>query len=178
VAVTPVLKRFSIRILKDNGSGGQVPAAGATVSFYKQGATVKTAVSVYVDPVDVYNTGVLEVGDVVQVGADSTKTLRVDAVNQDANNVALFPLTGAPFGLAVDDRLIRIKKAGSPSPVPDPALIYVDSLGASGGAGSKNADSDGWVEGYVGEYRFDYIVAGAGAVDRVFSDEVGSFVLR
>lgn len=173
----PVLNRFAIRALKDGASGGLVPADDASVSFYKQGATVKTAVGPFSGSaiVEVYHTGVIAPLDVVQFGADSGTTLRVEQTNfdQEAGQLELTILTSGPVSLDVGDRLVRIENEFGP----DPAMIYQNPTGQDVGSPSLGADSEGWVEGYIKDYRFDYIIT-VGSAAKVFVDDLGSFVFE
>lgn len=166
----PVLKRFAKQFFKGSPL---VPAEGATLNFYKQGATVSVGITLpnnTVTTVQVYNTGALQQDDEVQVGTDTTKTLTVDAVDPDANTVDLTNQTGGPVTLGLDVRLVRTG--------PDPALIYDDPLGSTTGSGSKSVEADGWVIGYLREYRYDFRLSGSGVTPRVFPDADGSWVMR
>lgn len=168
-----VLRRFAVQVFKSNPI---VPASGATIKFYKQGATVKAAIVIPHNAVgfaQVYNTGALAQVDMVQINADESKTLTVDAVDPDAGTVDLTNQTGANVSLAVGDRLVRVARAS----VPDPALIYDDPLGSTAGAGSKVVGAEGWVTGYLREYRYDYTVTGFGVTPSVHADAEGSWVM-
>lgn len=178
MAVKPVLKRFALQIIKDDGAGGLMPAAGAVAKFYKQGATVKVGIPIPGSggsaPVQVYQPGQIKVGDRVQVGADGSEELEVTAADPVMITLTLKTQPGSS-GVDLDqyNRLVRTKQGT----VDDPALIYPDPLGESTGAESKTADAQGWVEGYVPEYRFDVTVTGGPAEDLVLRDQVGSFIL-
>lgn len=172
----PVLKRFVIRVLKDRATGDnvQVPAAGALADFYQQGATVKVAgtvpstgsVTIYF-----YNVGALAGGNTLQLELDATKTMTVIGVDATANT-AILGSASVPGGipLAVGKRLVL--------KLPQVALFFQDPLGETTGATSATADSQGWVIGYVKDYRFDYIVSGTGLTAQLYPDAEGSWVMR
>ena len=105
----------------------QVPATGATVSAYRQGATVTEGVICY-DRTDtvvsVANTGRVQVGDQVQVGIDGTRTLVVHEVGADGRSLTLLANSGDDIYLDAGNRLLVTSA---------PAAIFRDASGIAGG---------------------------------------------
>jgi len=104
----------------------------------------------------------------------SSPLLTVDAVDQQAGTVVLLNDTGTYIDISVGTRLVRMENSGGP----DLALLYPDPMGSGVGVSSVEVPPDGWVVGYVADYRFDFILSGTGVTTRIFPDAEGSFVLR
>ena len=181
MAAPPVLKRFDVFVYKDKTptDKAQIPAA-STINFYRQGATVKTAVSVPPqDPsnenppttdVHVYHMGGIIGGETLWVDGNSAKDLVISAI--DVPNLVLKVLNGSPstINLAVGNRLVLASS---------PISIYSDPVGAVAiGTSITTNATTGRANGYIREYRFDYVVNITGVTPRVYSDAEGSFVMR
>lgn len=171
----PVLKRFDMTVYKNkDGSDPAQVAAEAKIEFYRQGATVKTGVTVSSSAivVTVFNTGDILTGHTVQLGTDESKTMTVGPVNEAAGTIEL-QSTGADRVLAVGDRLVDRTI---------PPSIYANPLGEGTGATSVTTDSvTGRYGGYIKAYRYDFIVKippTSPTELRLYIDCVGSFVMR
>lgn len=167
----PVLRRFDIYVYKPKGGGDPalVPAASATVGFFRQGATVSVATSVGGGaenvPVTVYNSGAIQAEDELRVNFD--RPLMVNSVS--GATIYVTNETETPVVLAVGDRLIDTFERPK---------LYKDPLGTVVIGISTSTDGSGRASGYVREYRFDYVVSVSGEADRIFPDAEGSFVMR
>ncbi len=156
----PVLFRLDLLITKDKSTGdrAQVPAAGARVDFYGQGATVSMAVTIPVTTpttVDVYDPGDLKDGSTLQV-TPGGPALTISSVSQspafpEATQITVVNNTGASVALSVGDRLILTS---------DRPELFSDPLGATTAIGNfLIADENGRVVGYIDRRRFDYTVS-------------------
>jgi len=180
----PVLRRFEITVLADNhppSDVSQVPAL-ATINFFKQGATVRTGVTVPYDPstdpqlteVVVWNGGTIQIGDQLEVEA-SGLTLGVGDVDfSDPTNVKVYVFNDSvPSGipLSAGQRLIRLT---------DRPYVFVDPAGlvATGDNYIQTDFNTGRANCYLRDYRFDYYVTPAGRDTRVYVDAEGSFAAR
>ena len=173
----PVLKRFDRYFYKNRASGdlAQVPASGAILSFYAQGATVKLTTNLAptgLTTIPVFHTGMIAVGDSLLVEGPTVKdAVVVTAVDATAGTVTIeqlgldFPPTSAQQGV----RLI----AGSRH-----LQVFADPLGMTGGAATLITDGAGRARCYIREFRFDYTVTIGATVPIVFADAEGSFVMR
>ena len=159
----PVLSRFDIRVFKDNAPPSdlsQVPAAGAFIDFYKQGATVSAPATVPVtvgepDPiatdVNVYDAGTLAVTNLLQVDLNASQRLIVaDVVSPTL--IRVLNLTLQPISLLVGNRLLKTN---------DRPVAYSDPVGTLS-LGSQIATlSDGRAPtAYLSQPRFDYVISG------------------
>ncbi len=174
----PVLKRFDMTVYKNrNGTidPSQVPAQ-AKIEFYRQGATVKTGISVptgnFVSVV-VYNTGDILEGHTVQLEMDEAKLMLVGTVNEVAGTISLKSIVGTSIALTAEQRLVDTSARPN---------IYTDPLGSTTGATSVTTDSTtGPAGGYLKAYRYDFIVKippTSPTETRLHLDAVGSFVMR
>lgn len=173
----PVLKRFDLTVYKNkNGTTdpSQVPAE-ATIKFYRQGATVKTGITVsdtLFTTVTVYNTGDILEGHTVQLEWDEAITMLVGTVDEAAGTIQLKSTAGSPIPLIVGKRLVDQS---------DQPKSYDDPLGEGTGATAVTTNSTtGRYSGYLKAYRYDFIVMipGTPAEYRLYIDCVGSFVMR
>jgi len=183
MAVTPVLKRFEIRVLKNRALNdpAQVPAAGATIKFHKQGATVRVGVEVpdssgleepIVVPVSVYHIGTVVVEDELQHGAKEAQILKIYSVDPVALTVSVFNDSGDAIVLDRGDRLIcRTTETSAP-------LFLLDPSGMYDATSFTLTDDQGRAGGYVRALRFDYTVTGPGLIPAAYPDAEGSFVMR
>lgn len=186
---TPVLKSFDIVVYKDKDptavppDRAQIPAGGATIDFYAQGATASAAKTIpkngAQDTVNVFHPGLLRVTtpvQTVQIDGNATIVLQViDVVLAGLGAGAFVTLkntsTTDDAVIAVGSRLILLS---------DRPKIYSDPAAPASASGSTQATAgaDGRVRGYLRDYRFDYIVTIDAATKRVYADAEGSFVMR
>ncbi len=177
-AIQTLLKRFEVTVLKDKSptDKAQVPVA-ASVDVHKQGATVKTAITVpWPNPpddviVDVYHIGDTVVGDQLALNGNSPAVLTVTSV-VSVSQIGVFNLSGQAVSLAVGDRLVITTNRPT---------IYVDAEGKVPKAApisTLTSDaSTGRAGGYLQFRRFDYVISGGGiSPARVFPDADGGLV--
>jgi hypothetical protein len=162
-----------------NASGVMIPAAGATLAFYRQGATAmdETVVPYTTDPnnpvvtdIPVYNVGSIVVGDQLQNGPINIEEL-LDVVAVSAKDWTLSVTNHTEFAeitVPAGGRLFRVTQRPK---------VYADPLGTVEIGTSLSADGDGWLECYARDFRFDGIVADVFPFV-TFIDQEGSWVAR
>jgi hypothetical protein len=169
-----LLRRFDIFTYKNkNGTTdtAQIPTA-ATVTIYRQGATVTsnfTVTSGNIGPysVAVANTAEIQAGDTVQVGTDPAKGFTVDSV-PDSTHISLLN------DLALSTTVFAASRLVVTSPLPS---IYDNAPGTSTTSNPITADSStGRAQVYVRNKRFDYIVSGTVSPSRLFIDAEGGSI--
>lgn len=149
------LRSFSQTIFtrKSWSDPSRVPAPGSRIEFYRQGATIKTGLTIGSGAtvgVSVYDPGALSASDTVRVGA-SGPTLTVASVTLATNTVTLTNGTGPSVVLAQGQRLTLISNRPT---------VYSDPFGSVPvpGVSYLLADDNGRVSAYVAERLFDYLV--------------------
>jgi hypothetical protein len=182
----PTLMRFERLIWKNKSSldPAQVPATGAVVTFYRQGATVSAEVAVPVidenqqppcpDPrfqppcptlISVYDSGLIVAGDVVQVSNQNSLILYVVEVKSDRTGMYVLNSGFSPVLVPKYARLVKLT---------DQPLVYSDPRGTQAIGTQVVTPADGRVQAYVAEARFDYIVSGGGlTTPRLYQDARG-----
>lgn len=167
----PIAPRFEITVLKDKNPPGdlaQVPA-GATINFYRQGATVANPVTVMPGLPNavaaVHDSGRLAVADTVRVGSTAL-TLGVSGIDSPTQ-VQLNNSGPDPVVISAGTRLIPTNDR--PSAFADPRCTV--SLGAS----ITSSSSDGRASAYLTEDRVDYEVVIPGQPTRLYVDGAGVF---
>jgi hypothetical protein len=164
------LSRFEIRVLKDRlppTDLAQVPAS-ATIQFFRQGATVSSAVTV--PPlaeedtvVNVVDAGSVSPQEIVAPITSLGNQLRVTQVIS-ATQFTLFNPSQQPIMLQQGDRLV-------PSSLP---TVYADPAGqAAIGSSILTDPGTGRASAYVVQTRFDFIVSIPGQPKRVYLDAQG-----
>lgn len=109
----PRLRRFDLTIFKDKSTTDSTPVvfSGASIEFYRQGATVRTAVTIPPTPasadVEVFDVGSLRAGDAVMAMGVGTP-LVVDSITP--TKVRLRTTHGAPAVLQAGDRLLVVSE--------------------------------------------------------------------
>lgn len=173
----PTLKRFDVTVWKRKSvsDAAQIPAL-STIEFYLQGATVKTAVALLHPPapepveVQTYDIGSIAHTDLLQVSTDPSTVIQVAWIDRVAGKLGVINLSGATINLAVADRLVNTSNRPS---------IYKDPLGQIAvGTSIDTPSTTGRAEGYLAEYRFDYIINVTSSDRRLYPDAEGSFVVR
>lgn len=179
----PLLRRFDITVFRDQSptDHGQVPA-DALINFYKQGATVRTPITVPYDSspdptpteIQVWHVGTVALGENVAVDASGTQLEVTGVDSSDAANMKLLVVNSSVIDgipLAEGARLIRLA---------DRPLVYLDSTGTTPTANSSTATdpATGRAVCYLREYRYDYTVTITGYPLRIFVDAEGSYVLQ
>ncbi len=168
------LKKFSTTIYKDASTADQkqVPAI-ATLDAYFEGATVNGNVTVQTGAagtlITVYNIGRLKNGDNIQVGVDATKTLTVVTTTGYPSDTQIYlkSTTGNAMTLFTGDRLIVTNRRPT---------LYADSLAViSIGNNIQTSSLSGYVEFYIADTRFDYIISATGLTSRLFTDAEGGW---
>lgn len=165
------LRRFQTTVFKSASASDnkQIPADGATVTVFKQGATVKTGpvtVSSGNVAVAVYGVGRLLAGDTVQKGTDVTKQMIVVSVDNDTQ-VTLTRAISDDITLNVDDRLV---------PYSNKPTLYTESSGTDTTPNPLTLGAQGLIEFYCPETRFDYIVTGGGIMSTLYIDNEGGWM--
>ena len=164
----PVLRRFDVRILVDmpDSDHEQITAAGATIDFYRAGATVRETVTVpgiadrYAVPV--FDSGDIKVGDTVQAGWGGAEFA-----------ILAEPAFGVVY-LSSEIGAVEIPAGTRLIPTNNRPTITDDPTGLTGGETSLETDADGRAEGYVVASRFDYHVSGEDPeVDQLHVDSLG-----
>ena len=167
----PIAPRFEITVLKDKNPPGdlaQVPA-GATIHFYRQGATVANSVTVMPGlpnaVADVHDSGRLAVADTVRVGSTAL-TLGVSGVNSPTQ-IQLNNSGTDPVVISTGTRLIPTNDR--PNAFADPRCTV--GLGTS----ITSNSADGRASAYLSEDRVDYEVVISGQPTRLYIDGAGVF---
>lgn len=160
-----MIKRYETTILKDRAVGDktQVADTNATVTFYKQGATVSSATAWEgqgePQALPVYNVGAFAVGDSISVngGVILGAVTAVGTTTITATNTS-----GEPVVLAAGDRLMcNTAPRVFDTPIPGTPIATATS------------DSTGRVGFYPQEATFDYVVSSSGAVLYIVVDQKG-----
>jgi len=165
----PEILKFETTITKDKSASdsAQVPAQGATLTVYKQGATVQTPVTIPAsssDVITVYNRGSIEVGDFLFLNAaPGTNSFEVTAVTD--TTITATNVTAGSIALVADDRLVSN----------DTVTIYSESSGTTSTTNPTTADANGYIKFYCPFEFFDYLVAGTGLTSRLFRDVAGGW---
>lgn len=162
------MTRFDEILYRDKQAGdtAQVPLTRAQVDFHRQGATVKTAVTIPSGPTPVatlvFDPGELSADDKVEAGIGGA-ILTVSSVAPgpfpNASTVNLVNSTGASVAIAAGTRLILFSRR--PSVFSDPTSTY--SIGSS-----ALTDDSGRVTCYIPLQRFDYVVRPIGVLAASF----------
>lgn len=175
----PLLRSFDIVIYKakDANDLRRVPAAGATIDFYLQGATVREDVDLDpnappLPPVQVWHPGAIPAPASGSVQVDGAGTL-YDVTGLDTSDIhnvtiGLVPTDGSFHHLTAGQRLIW--------QVNRPAVFFDPSQVAPPNGNSILTGADGRAACYLKPPRFDYIVT-IGTEKTVFVDAEGSVVL-
>lgn len=164
----PIAPRFEITVLK-NKSGtdtAQVPATDATIKFYRQGATVKTAVTLpshTYATLSVYDVGQLAIGDTVRVDI-GTATLSVLDI-PSSSEVQVWNGATTSVGVLSGARLV---------PTNNPPQVYADPLGTVPLGTSISVDGvTARASAYLSRDRVDYDVSIPGQTPRLYVDASG-----
>lgn len=162
-ALRPGYRRFEFQALKDKVPGSdpaQVPAA-ATISFYRIGATNRTAATIAPsdpDPtiVTVDDPGSIQVGDQLAVGGSNLARFIVNSVllptSTDPPRLEITAITS--MTLTGGERLICPARQITVFKDPFGLLALGTSLVCDAATGRASA--------YVAEPRFDYTISGGG----------------
>ena len=149
----PIAPRFEITVLKNKSSSdaAQVPASGASINFYRAGATVSadaTVPALSLDvPVSIYDPGLIAWLDTVRVGIGPA-TLRVTGVAQ--SQLLLSNDSNAAVSLGIGTRLVPTNNR------PD---TYMDPLATISLGNWINVDpGTGRGSAYLSSDRVDYDV--------------------
>jgi hypothetical protein len=173
----PEIKRFAISVYKDRSGSdkAQVPAGGASVGVYRQGATVNGNVTVTTAGagvlVTVFNMGGLLNGDALQLNTDSTKTMAIVSTTGYPSDTQIFvkSTNGQSIVLVTGDRLV---------PTGSRPACYSDSLGINNLGDTLTVSStNGAAEAYIAAPRFDYIISGSGITSSLVIDNEGGWVV-
>ena len=190
MALPPVLTRFDTHFYKPKSGSNtaRVPATPATIKFFRQGATAKSAASVpYVSPEEpdpppptalpVWNLGSIAINDTLQVDTSTSSVIWVQDIDvSDPSNPILLVYNAAqPSGIFVASGARLLRKTAS-------AIVYKDPTGKGAGAPAAtdtlSTDTTGRAEGYIAAYRYDFTVTGTGLTAAVYADYVGSYIAR
>jgi len=163
------IRKYSETFFKDKSASdvAQVLAGSATVTVYKQGATVAFSASVLVagTNVQVRSIGKLAVLDLVQLGTDATKQMEVVSIT-DNQHIRLRSLTGSAITILSSQRLVIY------STLP---TLYTEASGVSTLANPTTTNSKGYVEFYTPEAKFDLIISGSGLTTTLYIDNQGGW---
>jgi len=142
-----------------------IPASGASVTLYREGATVNNAQSGSSGAaVTVYHSGKLKTGDTVQVvtlpGTVQAQTYSVGAVT--ATTVVL---SGAAWNVAASDRLIATNSQPT---------LYADDQGGTSTPNPLSTSATGLASCFIEYGAYDYQVSGGGLSTTFFVGMVSS----
>lgn len=164
----PIASRFEITVLKDKGSGdkSQVIASDASIQFYRQGAAVKSSVTLSAHAtvvVDVFDAGQIAFADTLRVESTTNQLSVMDVPNK--TQVELYNGNLVSVGLIAGTRL---------TPINDPALVYADPLATVSLGSTLAVDSGtGRASAYLANDRVDYVVSIPGQSTRLYIDGAG-----
>jgi hypothetical protein len=170
------LKRWSTTVTKDKSASdsAQIPGGSLTIDAYDQGASVSAAQTITAGggtaAVSVYDIGELAVNSTVQVGTDSAKNLTVTVIT-NGTTITCRNDGVSSIVLAQYDRLVIT----SSRPVLYRDVTGTASLSASG---QTTTNSRGFVEFYISNRFFDYIITDGSSLTLVKDEESGQTRLR
>lgn len=166
--VIQLLRRFDFVVYKNKSStdAAQVPAA-STLTFYRQGATVKTTTTLLPsDPpsereLPVFDIGQFQVGDFVTIGFNGPQFEVTGLVGR--SKVRILYTDTSSLQVTSGTRLV------GPS-----VQAYKDATGSQPLTAPYNSDgTTGRFGAYIGAPRFDFTVAGGGVSLRAYLDFEG-----
>ena len=161
------IRRFQAQFLKPVSvtDNRQVPAFGSFLEIHRQGASVRTAVTLFegiTTLVDVFDTGGVLVGDTVSFWSDGSESGTIATVDPAGRTVGVSYGNPGQVNLAVGDRLL------STSAVPP---VYSDVNGSNVIANSLIAlDSAGGCDFYRKVPSIDALLFGGGLTTRLYAD--------
>jgi hypothetical protein len=163
--IMALIRRFETTIFRDTtvGTKTQIPAEGALVVIYKQGATVSAATTVPADTetsIPVYATGSFEVGDFVESGGISLGHVHEIP---DETHVTVSG-GGSSVALLAGDRLINITGTSA---------TYLTPTGVDDPISSAVTNAAGLVWFYCAEPTFDLVITGTGLTRTEMIDNPG-----
>jgi hypothetical protein len=177
-----VLRRFDVIVYRDLDPGvdrRQVPAAGARLDFYQQGATARTPTET-IPPttarsIGVWYQGTIVVGDQLQVGPATNDLLLVEQIvlpvgGQLLSSLVLRNNGASPVTVDPGDRLLRLNERPIAQQDPTGAAVSGDPF--------VDADAMGRAACYLRPFLFDVMLSGNDMTPKVFPDCEGSFVIR
>ena len=168
MSLTQLLRRFDFVVFKNKSTtdAAQVPTVG-TLSFYRQGATVKTLTTLLpTDPpidrdITVEDIGQIQIGDTISIGF-SGQPFQVTGLVGRAKVRILYTGTSS-LQVAAGTRLV------APS-----VQLFKDAVGSQPlGAPYSSDNTTGRFSAYVGASRFDFTVVGSGLPMRSYIDNEG-----
>lgn len=163
MSLNQYFRKFSRTFFKDASGTDtrQVVASGATLTVYRQGATLSAGSTITAAPtvLSVYDVGRLLVGDTVQLGANAAQQMTVTALT--ANTVTVTSSVGT-FVAATGSRLV---------PYGVLPTLYNESTGTNTTANPITLNSRGLGEFYVRESLVDVIVSGTGLTTTLYQNE-------
>lgn len=163
MSLNQYFRKYSRTFFKDaSGTDNrQVVAAAATLTCYRQGATLSQAATITAAPtvLSVYDIGRLLVGDTVQLGANAAQQMVVTALS--ANTVTVTSTTGT-FVAASGSRLV---------PYGVLPTLYNESTGTNTTTNPITLNSRGLAEFYVRESLVDVILSGSGLTTTLYQNE-------
>jgi hypothetical protein len=166
-----VLPRFELTVLrnKTESDNTQVPADGASINFYRQGATVQTTATIqvgsYGGTIAVLCAGQVEAGDVLRVG---TTTDRLTVVQVASATQLLVRWAGSSSYTVLQGTRLWIVN-GRP-------VAFADSAGTMAIASSIPVESGtGFATAYLSADRFDFEVLIPGQATRYYLDQAAGF---
>lgn len=161
------LRKFARSYTKDASASdtSQVVAAGATVSVYKQGATITNGTTITTGgvTVTVRDAGRLVVNDTVQLGTDATKQMLVTAIGS-RTSLTVQSTTGSSISVSAGDRLVIYSNLPT---------LYTESTGVTTKTNPSATDSRGGFEFYSTEVAVDIILSGTGITSALYINEGG-----
>lgn len=170
------LRKYSITFLMSTSAtdSRQIPAYGASVEVYRQGAKVTSNTTVLAatpTTVNVRSVGALAISDTVQAGTDTARTFTVTELTS-ATAIKLQAIGGNNLSLLTNERLVVTSAAL-------PILYDNDAQLGTPLANPATADSNGYIEFYTPTSPFDMIVRRSGMSPEIYEDqESGTFTIE
>lgn len=145
-----------------------VPAASASITIYRQGATAAETKTVLTTATTlaVNDIGSLRLNEVVQLGTSSTTTMLVTALTS-RTSITVRSTTGGNISVTDGDRLVL--QADKPT-------LYTDPLGGETTANPLSLNASGNARFYTTEGVVDYTVSGTGITTTLFVDLLGGAI--
>lgn len=184
---TPVLSRLDRKYTWTAAGSVVVPAVGASVVAYKQGATVRSAIQFatygVVKAIPVFHSGsVKKLGQMTYITATTSWAIYVDDVIQTVGGADIYAHISAgalPLNIAGNDRLLANDVAEQAIIYPDPLGLGAPDLYITVGQDGRARSASGRIGGYIKELRYDVCYPGpAGQDPRLLIDLLGGWVMR
>jgi hypothetical protein len=169
------LRKYERTFFKDTSVSNlaQIAAGTATVTIYKQGATVASGTTVTTAvggvAVSVRHSGRIILNDTVQLGTTAASQMLCTEVTSETS-LKLQSTTGSSISVAAGDRLVIYSAL--------PTLYPENTAAASSTANPTTTSATGLVSVYLTEPIIDVIVSGTGITTALYQNEESGNVIR